>query len=229
MRINRYIASSSDYSRRKAEELIRDGRIKINGKTAVLSDVVKKGDEVRLDGEIIKLRKETVTLAYNKETGVECTADESNPDNIISKVAYPVRLFTVGRLDKNSEGLILLTDDGELAYRLTRAAELHEKEYEVVVNKPIDEKFIRDMSSGVEILGQITAKCKVVKTGAKSFNITLIQGLNRQIRRMAEALGYKVTSLKRIRINDLKLKDLKIKKGEYKELSKKEFELLNVD
>ncbi len=224
MRINKYIATCGVCSRRKAEEYISSGLVKINGKIAELSDRVLDGDEVSLDGKIIYPERKKVTLAYNKPIGIECTADLNNKNNIISEINYPLRLFNVGRLDKDSEGLILLTNDGDLCYKLTKASLLHEKEYIVTLNKPISAGFIEKMASGVEILDTKTSPCKVKKLSTKKFKIVLVQGLNRQIRRMCEALGYRVTSLTRIRIDNLKLDGLK--KGEYRELSPSEVEKL---
>ncbi len=224
MRINKYIASSGLCSRRKAEEYIKSGQVRINDRIAELSDRVLDGDVVKINGKIIKPEEKTVTLAYNKPVGIECTADKENKNNIISTINYPLRLFNVGRLDKDSEGLILLTNDGNLCYKLTKASELHEKEYIVTVNKPISAGFIHQMSSGVEILNTKTAPCKVKKVGINKFRIILVQGLNRQIRRMCEALGYKVTSLVRLRIDNLTLSGIKV--GEYKELKKDEMKNL---
>ncbi len=227
MRINKYIASSGLCSRRKAEEYIVSKKVTINGKIAELSSQVSENDTVKLNGKIIKPEKRTVTLAYNKPVGIECTADLENKNNILSAINYPIRLFNVGRLDKDSEGLILLTNDGDLCYKLTKASELHKKEYIVTVNKPISAGFIHKMGNGVEILDTKTAPCKVKKVGTHKFRIILVQGLNRQIRRMCEALGYKVTSLVRLRIDNLTLSGLKV--GEYKELSQKEIsKLFNV-
>lgn len=224
MRINRYLASSGLASRRGAEALILEGRVKINGRVAKLQDVVEEGDKVTLDERPVELEEEVVTLAYNKPVGIECTSDEKNEASIMKAINYPLRLFTVGRLDKNSEGLILLTNDGELCYKLTKASEGHEKEYEVVVNKPIGPGFVSSMSKGVEIPGTKTRPCKVVKTGERSFRIILLQGLNRQIRRMAEALGYKVVSLKRLRIDRLELGNLQ--SGQYRLLEGEEISRL---
>lgn len=217
MRINKYIASCGICSRRAAEELIESKRIRIDGKIAVLQDRVGENSVVELDSKPINPVKNTVTLAYNKPIGVECTSDKSVPNNIIATLNYPTRLFTVGRLDKDSEGLILLTNDGDLCYRLSKASEKHEKEYEVSLNKPIAAGFVSAMENGVEILDTITAPCKVKKLSNKKFRIILVQGLNRQIRRMCEQLGYKVTSLKRLRIDRLELGSLKV--GRYKKLS----------
>lgn len=224
MRINRYLASSGLTSRRGAEKLVIEGRVRINGQVAQLQSVVKEGDEVSLDGRLVEPEDKKVTLAYNKPLGIECTSDDKNEASIIRALNYPLRLFTVGRLDKNSEGLILLTNDGDLCYKLTKASERHEKEYEVLVNKPIGPDFVNAMSRGVEILGTKTRPCKVVKTGTSSFNIILLQGLNRQIRRMCEALGFKVVSLKRVRIDELRLGSLK--PGSYRLLSKEELRRL---
>ncbi len=227
LRINKYIASAGLCSRRKAEEFINNGEVTINGKIAELSDKIGENDKVKVKGKLITPESKTVTLAYNKPVGIECTADLANENNIISAINYPLRLFNVGRLDKDSEGLILLTNDGDLCYKLTKASELHEKEYIVTVNKPISAGFIHKMSNGVEILDTKTAPCKVKQVGTNKFRIILVQGLNRQIRRMTEALGYKVTSLVRLRIDNLTLSGLKV--GAYKELSKKEItKLFNV-
>lgn len=220
MRINKYIASSGLCSRRKAEEYILAGEVTINGRIACLSDRVEKGDAVKLRGKLLQQEKRTVTLAYHKPIGVECTADQNNKDNIIAKINYPLRLFTVGRLDKDSEGLILLTNDGDLCYRLSKASEAHEKEYLVTVNKAIAAGFLQKMASGVEILDTVTAPCKVRQLSSHKFKIVLVQGLNRQIRRMCEALGYKVVSLIRLRIDRLHLDG--IPKGEYRILKEKE-------
>ncbi len=217
MRINRYIASSGICSRRKAESFVREGRVTINGTVAELHDTVKEGDTVKIDGEKIGPPSSNTTIAYNKPKGIECTTDQNIRGNIISEINYPTRLFTIGRLDKDSEGLILLTNDGDLCYKLTKASELHQKEYEVTVNKPIGAGFVAKMSKGVEILNTITAPCVVKKTSPTTFNIVLIQGLNRQIRRMCEALGYRVIKLKRIRIDKLTLSGLEV--GKYKKLS----------
>ncbi len=224
MRINKYIASAGLCSRRKAEEFINNGEVTINGKLAELSDRVGENDKVKVKGKLIKPTAKTVTLAYNKPVGIECTADLENKNNIISAINYPLRLFNVGRLDKDSEGLILLTNDGDLCYKLTKASELHEKEYIVIVNKPISAGFIYKMSNGVEILDTKTAPCKVKQVGTNKFRIILVQGLNRQIRRMCESLGYKVTSLKRLRIDNLTLSGIKV--GEYKELKQSEIKKL---
>lgn len=223
MRINRYLASAGLCSRRKAETYINEGLVTINGTVAKLGDRVEEGDRVELEGKLIEPETRNVTLAYHKPVGVECTADPSTENNIISVLEYPLRLFTVGRLDKDSEGLILLTNDGDFCYKLSKASEEHEKEYLVTLNKPYSAGFLRRMASGVEILDTVTAPCKVERVSERSFKIVLVQGLNRQIRRMCEALGYRVTSLIRLRIDKLTLDG--IPKGEYRELNPEEMKL----
>lgn len=220
MRINKYLAASGICSRRKAESYINEGLVTINGKIAKLSDKVGEQDRVELEGNLIEPETRTVTLAYHKPVGVECTADQSIENNIISVLNYPLRLFTVGRLDKDSEGLILLTNDGDFCYKLSRASEEHEKEYLVTLNKPYSAGFLKQMEKGVQILNTVTAPCKVERVSERQFKIILVQGLNRQIRRMCEALGYRVSRLVRLRIDKLTLNG--IKKGEYKELSQED-------
>ncbi len=220
MRINKYIASCGICSRRKAEEYINNSRVTINGEIAALQSKVEDDDVVCLDGKIIKLEKQNVTIAYNKPVGIVCTSEKNEKNSIISAINYPVRLFNIGRLDKDSQGLILLTNDGDLCYKLTKASEEHEKEYEVIVDKPLQTDFEKRMSSGIKILDKVTAPCKVKKISEKKFRIILIQGLNRQIRRMCEALGYEVVKLTRLRIDKLSLGN--IKQGEYRELSEKQ-------
>lgn len=224
-RINKYISESGAASRREADRLIEEGRVRINGEIAVMGSKVAGNDTVTLDGNIITPKKKNVYLAFNKPRGIETTTDETVPDNIISYISYPERIFPVGRLDKDSTGLILLTDDGDIVNKILRASNRHEKEYLVSVDRPVTDEFIRKMSKGVPILGQITRECFVERTGMKTFRIILTQGLNRQIRRMCEFLGYRVTYLKRIRIMNIELKDLK--EGSIRHLSPLEMKELN--
>jgi len=210
VRLNRFIASCGICSRRAADKLIEEGRITINGRIASMGDQVSPEDEVRYDGNIITPASQDIFIMFNKPKGVTCTAAEDDPDNIIRYINYPERLFTIGRLDKDSTGLILLTNDGITANLLLRTEGSHEKEYVVAVDKPITEDFIRGMSKGVELreLDRVTLPCKVKKTGDRTFRITLTQGLNRQIRRMCEVFGYRVVRLKRIRFANIELGDL---------------------
>lgn len=225
IRINKYISESGKASRREADRLIEEGRVKINGITAQMGSKVADGDVVTLDGEVIQPKKRNVYLAFNKPRGVETTTDTTVPDNVISFINYPERIFPIGRLDKNSTGLLLLTDDGDIVNKILRAANHHEKEYLVSVNQMVTDEFIKGMANGVPILDTITRKCLVEKTGARSFRIILTQGLNRQIRRMCEFFGYKVTYLKRIRIMNIELGNLE--EGKIRHLSPLEMQKLN--
>ena len=228
VRINKYLSEAGVCSRRGADRLIEEGRVSVNGTLAFLGSVVKNSDEVRLDGELVSKKTDKILIAFNKPRGIVCTtADPKSKDvNIIEYINYPERIFPVGRLDKDSEGLILLSNDGDLSNKIMKARNLHEKEYEVEVDKPFDDEFLKKMSEGVPILDTITRKCTLKRTGKTSFNIILTQGLNRQIRRMCEYFGYKVVRLKRTRIMNIKLGNLKsgtyrnITDNEYKELIK---------
>ncbi|MBR6328366.1 MAG: pseudouridine synthase [Lachnospiraceae bacterium] len=223
MRINRYIAACGVTSRRGADRLIAEGRVALNGSKALVGDEVKEGDEVRVDGKIVTLVAKTVVLAYNKPVGVTCSMVSQGEDdvNISDAVGYGERVFPVGRLDKDSRGLILLTNDGELADFIMRAHRGHEKEYEVRVDKKIDEAFLKAMSEGVPIeleeRDYITAPCSVRPLTKDSFSIVLTEGKNRQIRRMCKALGREVTDLVRVRVMHIKLDDLP--EGSFRELS----------
>ena len=219
-RLNKYIADSGYCSRREADRLITEGRVKVDGRTGVLGDRVLPGMKVVCDGKTLSGRGEKVYIALNKPQGIVCTADPREPMNVVDYINYPIRIFPVGRLDKASEGLLLLTSDGEIVNRLLRAAGGHEKEYEVEVDKPLTPEFMKKMMAGVPILDTITLPCKLRRTGDRSFNLILVQGLNRQIRRMCEALGYNVIKLKRVRINTTRLGSLQ--PGQWKELSEKE-------
>ena len=221
-RLNKYLSEVGFCSRRVADKLIEEGKVKINGKISEIGTKVEEDDQVEVEGQRIqKLKKQkNIYLAFNKPVGVVCTTDRRvEADNIIDFIKYPTRIFPIGRLDKPSEGLIFLTNDGDIVNKILRARNNHEKEYIVSVNRPINENFIQSMSNGVEILGTITKNCFVQQLAAKKFKIILTQGLNRQIRRMCESLDYKVQSLKRIRIMNIKLD---IPTGKYREFTKKE-------
>jgi len=203
--LNKYISETGLCSRRDADKLIEAGRVKINETIARKGNRVSSSDKVYLDNELITKNVETVYIAFHKPVGVVCTTDERDPDNIIEHLHYKERIFPIGRLDKMSQGLILLTNDGDIVNKILRAGNYHEKEYVVTVNKPIDNAFIKTMSTGVPILDTVTRPCKVRKIDDFTFNIVLTQGLNRQIRRMCEYLGYHVKSLTRVRIMDITL------------------------
>lgn len=223
-RLNKYIADSGYCSRREADRLITEGRVKIDGRIGALGDKVLPGMEVVCDGKSLSGQGKKVYIALNKPRGIVCTADPREPMNVVDYINYPIRIFPVGRLDKDSEGLLLLTSDGEIVNRLLRAAGGHEKEYEVEVDKPLTPEFMQKMMAGVPILDTVTLPCKLRRTGNRSFNLILVQGLNRQIRRMCEALGYNVVKLKRVRINTVKLGALQ--PGQWKELSEAELKSL---
>ena len=223
-RLNKFIADSGYCSRREADRLITEGRVKVDGRIGVLGDKVLPGTVVLVDGQSLTGDGEKVYLLLNKPVGIVCTADPREPMNVVDYLDYPIRIFPVGRLDKDSEGLLLMTSDGEIVNRLLRAAGGHEKEYEVTVDRPVTREFLEGMMKGVPILDTVTLPCKVRRTGDKSFNIIIVQGLNRQIRRMCEYFGYTVTSLRRIRIMNIRLGNMK--PGQWRELTKEEFSTL---
>ena len=226
-RINKYLSESGYCSRRAADRLIEEGKVTINGEISEMGTKVKEDDQVEVEGQIIEklTNQKKIYLAFHKPVGIVCTTDRRvEPDNIIDFIKYPKRIFPIGRLDKSSEGLIFLTNDGDIVNKILRARNNHEKEYIVIVNRQINKDFIQRMSNGVEILETITKNCFVKQLGAKKFKIILTQGLNRQIRRMCEALGYRVQSLKRVRIMNIKLD---IPKGKYREFTKRELFELN--
>ena len=227
VRINKYLSEVGYCSRRVADRLIDEGQVTINGKVPEIGTKVEDGDQVKVKGQIIeKSRKQKkIYLAFNKPIGIVCTTDRRiDPDNIIDFIKYPSRIFPVGRLDKLSEGLIFLTNDGDIVNKILRARNNHEKEYVVSVNRNINRDFIQKMSGGVKILDTITKNCIVKKLGTKKFKIILTQGLNRQIRRMCESLGYRVVSLKRVRIMNIKLD---VPTGKYREFTNEELIKLN--
>lgn len=215
IRLNKYIASSGLCSRREADSLIENGKVTINGMTAVQGSKVTPGDIVMVSGKKITPDDNMVYIAFNKPLGITCTTDRRDPSNIIDYIGFDERIFPVGRLDKNSSGLILLTNDGSIVNKLLRAENGHEKEYIVTVNRPYDKSFIAKMESGVPVLGQLTLPCRLRPAGDKTFRIILHQGLNRQIRRMCEYFSYKVTKLKRIRFMNIQLGDLETGKWRY--------------
>ncbi len=220
IRLNKYLADAALCSRRQADKLIEAGEIKVDGTVADLGTRVYEGSVVMYKGKIVKAKDNLVIYAYNKPIGLVCTSKEADKDSIFGKVEFPERVNYVGRLDKDSSGLLLLTNDGELANAIQKARNNHEKEYLVRVNKDIDDTFIEKMSNGVPILDTVTKKCKVEKTGTRTFRIILTQGLNRQIRRMCDYCGYRVVNLKRVRVMNVKLGDLR--PGAYRALTASE-------
>ncbi len=224
IRINKYLSEAGVCSRREADRMIEQGRITVDGKPAVAGQKVEEGQAIFVDGNPVNPTKERIVLAFNKPLGIVCTTSKKEKDNIIDYLDYPERIYPVGRLDKNSEGLILLTNDGELMDEILRARNYHEKEYEVTVNRPVTNVFLKKMSEGVPILDTVTRPCKVRRTGEKTFRIILTQGLNRQIRRMCEALDYRVRHLKRVRIMNITLGNLPV--GKYRILGEKELKQL---
>ena len=220
-RLNKYLSEIGHCSRRAADKLIDQGRIQVNRKAVVMGQKVSPQDRIEVDGILVENHQEgSVYIAFNKPKGVVCTTDTRiEKDNIIDYINYPSRIFPIGRLDKMSEGLILLTNDGDIVNKILRARNNHEKEYIVTVNKPVTEEFVEKMGSGVPVLDTVTKPCFVEQIHKKQFRIILTQGLNRQIRRMCEFLDYRVVELKRVRIMNLKL-DTKV--GRYRDLTKKE-------
>lgn len=225
VRLNKYLSEIGHCSRRAADKLIESGRVYVNGEKVVMGQKVTPSDRIEIDGIPIESTNEkNVYLAFHKPVGIVCTTDTHvEKDNIIDFINYPTRIFPIGRLDKPSEGLILMTNDGDIVNKILRARNEHEKEYQVTVNKPVTEEFIQQMSEGVPILDTVTRKCYVEQTHKKEFKIILTQGLNRQIRRMCEYLDYRVVKLKRVRIMNIKL-DVKV--GQYRDLTKAELKEL---
>ncbi len=221
IRINKFLSEAGICSRRGADHMVEDGRVTINGVVAQLGDRIQPGQKVCVDGKTVSREDERILLAYHKPKGIVCTSAKKEKNNIIDYLNYPKRIYPIGRLDKDSEGLLLLTNDGELANEIMKARNYHEKEYEVTVSRPVTETFLRGMAGGVPILDTMTRKCQVEQTGKRSFRIVLTQGLNRQIRRMCEYFGYRVTKLVRVRIMNIYLGDLPV--GKYRELTEKEW------
>ncbi len=231
MRINKYLSEAGIVSRRGADKWIEAGRITINGQLAELGSKVEAGDIVEADGNLVTTEQQLVYIALNKPVGITSTTEKHIEGNVVDFVNHPLRIFHIGRLDKDSNGLLLLTNDGDIVNEILREEHGHEKEYIVTVDRPITKDFIRKMESGVEILDTTTKPCKVKQLDPFSFNITLTQGLNRQIRRMCSTLGYNVHKLKRTRIMNIHLGNLPI--GQWRDLSKEElrdmFKLLNYE
>lgn len=228
IRLNKFLSDAGVCSRREGDRMIEMGRVHVNGRVGTLGDKVKPSDKITVDGLEVNLEEEQIVIAFNKPVGIECTSDLSNPDNIIDAIGYPKRIYPIGRLDKNSQGLILLTNDGSLVNGILKASNYHEKEYVVHVDKEVTDDFISKMSLGVEIdvpdgdsfKRMKTRKCKVERIGKHDFKIILTQGLNRQIRRMCEELDYSVQKLKRIRVMNVELGNLPV--GAYRDLTDEE-------
>lgn len=225
IRINKYISEKGLCSRREADELIRQGRVTINGEKAEMGSKIYPGDIVKLGGKSLKPKDKPVYLAFNKPAGIVCTTDQKEKDNIIDFISYPKRIFPIGRLDKESEGLIFLTSDGDIVNKILRAGNNHEKEYIVTVNKAITEGFVDSMAKGVRILGTVTKKCRTTQVSKYIFRIILTEGMNRQIRRMCEVFGYEVVKLKRVRIMNVMLGSLPV--GQWRHLTHDELKTIN--
>ena len=225
LRLNKFLSEAGVCSRREADRLIEAGRVTVDGKKAETGMKITPGQEVRVDQKLVKPEEEMIVLAVNKPRGIVCTEEKREPDNIIRFLNYPTRITYAGRLDKDSEGLLLMTNNGDIINKMMRAGNYHEKEYLVTVDKPVTEEFLQHMARGVPILDTVTRPCQVKKEGKKTFRIVLTQGLNRQIRRMCEALGYKVVTLKRVRIMQIRLGDLK--PGQYRPLTEQELASLD--
>lgn len=229
MRINKFLSETGIVSRRGADKWIEDGRVTINGELATVGSKVTEGDSVCIDGKPVQKEEQLVYIALNKPVGITSTTERHIKGNVVDFVNHPLRIFHIGRLDKDSEGLLLLTNDGDIVNEILRAEHHHEKEYVVQVDKPITDAFLRNMAAGVEILDTKTLPCRVEKVSNTVFKIILEQGLNRQIRRMCSALGYSVRRLQRIRIMNIHLGNLKV--GQWRDLTDKErtglFQLLH--
>ena len=223
-RLNKFISETGLCSRREADKLVEEGRVTVNGSIPLLGTKVSEDDEIKIDGKLLKQKSKLVYLAFNKPVGITCTTDRNKKDNIIDFIKYPQRIFPIGRLDKPSEGLIFLTNDGDIVNKILRAGNNHEKEYIVTVDKQITPAFINTMGNGVPILDTVTKKCFVEQESSNSFRIILTQGLNRQIRRMCDSLGYHVRQLRRTRIMNIQLKG--IKDGEWRLLTKEEMSFI---
>lgn len=225
VRINKFLSETGFCSRREADKLIEQGRVTINGIVPEMGTKISMNDEVRVNGKLVREnRKKRIYLAFNKPAGIECTTNQEVRDNIVDYINYHERIFPIGRLDKASEGLIFMTNDGDIVNKILRARNNHEKEYIVTVNRPITDRFIERMANGIPILDTVTRKCKVEQVSKFVFRIILTQGLNRQIRRMCEYLDYEVTSLKRTRIINI---SLDVPLGRYRELTENEITELN--
>ena len=224
IRLNKFLSDAGYCSRREADRLVEQGVVKVNGKTAVMGQKVTINDSIMVKGKNISREEEQILIALNKPVGIECTTDLNNPDNIVDFINFDKRIYPIGRLDKNSQGLILLTNDGSIVNNILKGSNYHEKEYVVTVDKPVTDDFIKKMSIGVRIIDQVTRPCKVAKVKKHVFNIVLTQGLNRQIRRMCGELGYNVQKLKRIRIMNIELGNLPV--GQYRKVTDSELKEL---
>jgi len=228
IRLNKFLSDAGVCSRRAADKAIEEGRVLVNGEIPLMGQRISSSDEVLFEGKpVSNANKKPVLIAYNKPVGIVCTAEKKEKNNIVDHIGYPERIYPIGRLDKDSNGLILLTNQGDLVNKIMRAVNAHEKEYIVSVDKEIDKDFIKKMSDGVYLdeLEVTTRKCKVKKLSKYEFNIILTQGLNRQIRRMCQMLGYKVKTLKRVRIMNIELGDLKV--DTYRDVTPSEIATLN--
>ena len=221
IRINKFLSEAGVCSRREADRALEAGQIRIGGRIAVLGDRVKEQDTVYYKGKPVRPQEERILIAFYKPRGVVCTTSKKEGVNIVDYIGYPKRIYPVGRLDKDSTGLILLTNDGDIVNKMMRAGNFHEKEYVVTVNRDLTDDFVRQMSQGVPIWDTVSRKCRVWQTGTREFHIILTQGLNRQIRRMCEALGYRVRTLKRLRIMNICLGELK--EGTYRHVTDREW------
>jgi 23S rRNA pseudouridine2604 synthase len=217
MRINKFISETGICSRREADQWVEAGRVTLNGVTATLGSKVAEGDQVCIDGRPVGAKKKHIYIALNKPVGITCTTEPHIKDNIVDFVGHPERIFPIGRLDKDSEGLILLTNNGDIVNEILRVENAHEKEYIVTVDRPVTDAFLKGMSGGVRILDTTTKPCVVTRIQPNTFRIVLTQGLNRQIRRMCAVFNYKVRRLQRVRIMHIQLGDLK--RGQWRELS----------
>ena len=224
-RLNKAISETGFCSRREADRLIDSGKVKVNGEVVGLGVQVTEADRIEVDGQLITKEVPNIYLAFHKPVGITCTTDTSKKDNIVDFINFPERIFPIGRLDKPSEGLIFMTNDGDIVNKILRAGNQHEKEYIVNVNRKITQAFIRQMSNGVPILDTVTKKCRVERINDFTFRIILTQGLNRQIRRMCTHLGYEVTRLKRTRIMNIELGNLK--RGKYRHFTSDELKEIN--
>ena len=224
MRLNKYLSDAGVCSRREADRLVEEVKILVDGVQATLGMQVTAEQEILVNGKKVEREEKKILLVFHKPRGVECTTSPKVKNNVISYIGYPIRVYYVGRLDKDSEGLLLLTNEGELVNKIMRAGNCHEKEYVVTVDKPITREFIQKMKDGVPVLGTVTRKCQVFQTGKRTFQIILTQGMNRQIRRMCEYLGYRVKRLKRVRVMNICLGDLPV--GKYREATAEEMQVL---
>lgn len=226
VRINKYLSEAGVCSRREADRQVAEGNVTVDGRTAEMGTKVLPGQKVTFCGQLVQKEEEMILLAFHKPAGIVCTAEKREKNNVIDYIHYPKRIYPVGRLDKDSEGLLLLTNNGDIVNKIMRAGNMHEKEYIVTVNKPISEAFLRGLAGGVPLveLNVTTRKCKVERVGKREFRIILTQGLNRQIRRMCEYFGYRVEKLVRTRIMNIELGNLK--SGTYRSVTEEEYQTL---